>query len=277
MRVRKVVLIMTVTMLSVTLARGARIPGEIPFKLAQGFGIVVQGGIGPLINLNFLVDTGAVPSVLNEKVASRIGVTGVSGSFALLHKNIQAQYVTVDEVHFGSIRAVGLPMVVVDLARFERLLGTRIDAIVGLDILANQSFAIDYNRRTITPRLSGSTQHVMPVEILTFSGAPYWVLPINLGGHIFRVLLDTGANDLALFAGHTSKPDLDPPGEATTRPLRPLPLTMGDMPLKKQLTVVLDEPPGTLQQIDGLLGPTALGITRIEFDWEHRCLRWDAQ
>jgi hypothetical protein len=277
MRVRKVFLIVSATMLSITLARGAGIPGEIPFKLTQGFGIVVKGGIGPLTNLNFLVDTGAVPSVLSEKVASRIGVTGVSGSFALLQKNIQAQYVTVNEVHFGSIRAVGLPMVVVDLARFERLLGIRIDAIIGLDILARQNFGIDYKRRTITPGLSGSPQHVMPVEILTFSGAPYWVLPINLGGHIFRVLLDTGANDLVLFAGHAPKPVTNLGGEATTRLLQPLLLIMGNTPLKKQATYLLDEPPGALRQIDGVLGPTALGITRIEFDWEHRCLRWEAE
>jgi hypothetical protein len=277
MRVRKVFLITTVAMLSVTLARGTGIPGEIPFKLVQGFGIVVQGGIGPLINLNFLVDTGAVPSVLSERVASRVGITGVSGSFALLHKNLQAQYVTVDEVHFGSIRAIGLSMVVVDLARFERLLGIRIDAIIGLDILARQDFGIDYKRRRITPGLSGSAGHVMPVEILTSSGAPYWVLPINLGGHIFRVLLDTGANQLALFAGHAPEPVRDLPGELTTRPLRPLLLTMGDMPRKKQLAVVLDEPAGALHQLDGLLSPTALGITRIEFDWEHQRLRWDTE
>jgi len=152
MRVRKVVLIMTAAMLSVTLARGAGIPAEIPFKLAQGFGIVVQGGIGPLTNLNFLVDTGAVPSVLNQKVASRIGVAGVPGLLAsLMHENMPAQYVTVDEVHFGSIRAFGLPMAMVDLGRFERLLGTRIDAIIGLDILVRQNFSIDYKRRRITP------------------------------------------------------------------------------------------------------------------------------
>jgi hypothetical protein len=277
MRVRKVFLIMTVAMLSVTLARGAGIPGEIPFKLAQGFGIVVQGGIGPLTKLNFLVDTGAVPSVLNEKVASRIGVTGATGSFALVHQNIEAQYVTVDEVHFGSIRAVGLPMVVVDLARFERLLGLRIDAIIGLDILGRQNFTIDYKHRRITLGLSGSARHVMPVEIRIFSGAPYWVLPLNQGGHVFRVLLDTGANHLGLFAGHAPKPVLDLSAAAMTRSPGPLLLTMGDMPLKKQLGVVLDEPPGALQQIDGLLGPTALGITRIEFDWEHQCLRWDAE
>lgn len=277
MRGRKVFLIMTVAMLSVTLARAAGIPREIPFKLAQGFGIVVQGGIGSLTNLNFLVDTGAVPSVLSERVAIRIGIAGVSGSFTLLHKNLQAQYVTVDEVHFGSIRAIGLPMVVVDLARFEQLLGIQIDAIMGLDILARQNFGIDYKRHRITPGLSGSAEHVMPVEILTSSSAPYWVLSIDLGGHIFRVLLDTGANQLALFAGHTPKPLRDLLGEATTRPGRPLLLTMGGMPFNKQLAVVLDEPPRALQQLDGLLGPTALGITRIEFDWEHQCLRWDTE
>jgi predicted aspartyl protease len=286
MIVRRVLLFMSAAILSAALAQGARIPGEVPFKLAQGFGIVVRGGIGPLNNLNFLVDTGAVPSVLSERVASRIGVTGVPGSLALLHKDIEALYVTVDDVHFGSICAVGLPMVVVDLARFERLLGTRIDAIIGLDMLARQSFSIDFKHGKITPGLSGLARHVVPVEICNAAGAPYWVVPITLAGHSFRVLLDTGANDLALFAGQTPKSVLDlrgggsvaarTTGEAT-RPLQPLLLILGDMSLKKQLAVVLDAPPGALQQIDGVLGPTALGITRIEFDLEHKCLRWDAE
>ena len=48
-----------------------------------------------LDNLNFLVDTGAVPSVLSEKAAARIGITGVDGSLALLHEQIQAAYITV--------------------------------------------------------------------------------------------------------------------------------------------------------------------------------------
>ena len=51
MKVRIIFLMVTVAMLSATLARGTRIPGEISFKLAQGFGIVVRGGIGPLNNL----------------------------------------------------------------------------------------------------------------------------------------------------------------------------------------------------------------------------------
>jgi predicted aspartyl protease len=270
MRIHRVVII-TVAMLVANFAQGESPPGEIPFKLAQGFGIVVRGGIGPLTNLNFLVDTGAVPSVLSERVASRIGFTGVPGSFALLNKNMQAQYVTVDEVRLGPIRALYQSMAVVDLARFERLLGTRIDAIVGLDILARQSLSIDYKHGKITLGLSGLARHVLPVEIYALSGAPYWILPITLGGHSFRVLLDTGANELALFAGHI--PNLDGE-EAAARPLR---LFMGGVAVNKPSAVVLDEPPSAFQNIDGVLGPTALRMSRVEFDLEHKCLRWDTE
>jgi hypothetical protein len=73
---------------------------------------------------------------------------------ALLHNNIQVQYVTPDDLHFGSIRANGVAMVVVDLARFERLLGTRIDAIIGLDILGRDS-----------PPILGETDSLVPSQL----------------------------------------------------------------------------------------------------------------
>jgi hypothetical protein len=275
----------TVAILCATLAWGAPHSGEIRFRLAQGFGIIVRGGIGPMDDLNFLLDTGAVPSALSQRVASRIGVKGAAASLTLLDKDIQALYVMVDEVRLGSVRAAGLPMVVVDLTRIEGLLGTRIDAIVGLDILARQNFSIDYKHGRIRLGLSGSPRHEVSAEIHTASGAPYWVLPITLGSQSLSVLLDTGADHLALFAGHTPKPDLaapdiisaKPPGEVTERALRPLPLIMGDMRLREQRALVLKEPSGSLRKIDGVLGPTALGITRIEFDWEHKCLRWNKE
>jgi hypothetical protein len=286
MRHRGVCLIAIAIVLSATLALAAPLPDEIPFRLAQGFGIVVRGGVGSLNDLNFLVDTGAVPSVLSERVASRIGVSGIRRSYALVNKGKEAQYVTVDEVRVGWIRAIGFPMVVVDLTRLERFLGTRIDAILGLDILVRQSFSIDYQRGKITRGISG-LRHVVPAEIYTAAGAPYWVLPITLGGHLFRMLLDTGANDLELFAGHITKPMLaltrgdgiaaSLTGKTDVRALGPLPLVMGDMPPQSQLAVVLEQTPGALPEIDGVLGPAALRITRIELDWEHKCVRWEAE
>jgi hypothetical protein len=283
----KVRLLITALAMGSTLARGAGKPEEIPFKLVQGFGIVVRGDIGSLHDMNFFVDTGAVPSVLGQRAASQLGIRGARGSLTLLNKDSQAEYVSVDKVRLGWIRADRLPMVVVDLAHLEQRLGMRIDAFVGLDLFAGQDFSIDYKHRTIARGLSGLARHSVEVETFSASGAPYWVVPISLGGVEFRVLLDTGANDLGLFAPRDSKPFKVVRGEAIAHDsavgeqkafaMPPMNLVLNDGKFKNQVAVMLGEAPGALREIDGVLGPTALGITRIELDWEQKCLRWDTQ
>jgi len=283
----KIRLLITSLVVTPTLARGANTPGEIPFKLAQGFGIVVRGEIGSMRDLNFLLDTGAVPSVLGQRAASQIGTRGALGSLTLLNKDSQAQYVSVDDVQLGWIRSAHLPMVVVDLAHLEQRLGTTIDAIIGLDVFAGQDISIDYRHRKITRGLSGQTRHMVPVETFSAAGAPYWVLPISLEGQKFRVLLDTGANDLGLFTPQASNPfkllrsetitHNNAAGKEKVLALPAMTLVLSDAKFKNQVAVVLGEPPGALREIDGVLGPTALGITRIELDWGAKCLRWDTQ
>jgi len=273
--------------LNSTFARGADKPGELPFKLVQGFGIVVRGEIGFTKDLNFLLDTGAVPSVLGQRAAAQMGIWGERGSLTLLNKESQAEYATVNEVQFGWIRAARLPMVVVELAHLERRLGTRIDAIIGLDMLVGQDISIDYKHRKITRGLSGLARHSVDVETLTASGAPYWVVPISLGGVGFRVLLDTGANDLGLFTPRDPKlfkfvrsemiAHDSAVGEQKAFAMPPMMLALSDGKFKNQVAITLGEAPGALREIDGVLGPTALGITRIELDWEQKCLRWDTQ
>jgi predicted aspartyl protease len=283
----KIRLLITALVVFPTLARGANPPEEIPFKLAQGFGIVVRGEIGSLRDLNFLLDTGAVPSVLGQRAAPQIGTRGALGSLTLLDKDSQAQYVAVDEVQLGWIRAAQLPMVVVDLAHLEHLLGTRIDAIIGLDMLAGQDITIDYRHRKITRGLSGQARHAVPVETFSAAGAPYWVIPISLGGEKYRMLLDTGANDVGLYAQHAPKAIASAGngtiahGSATRETkaiaLPPMTLVLSGATFKNQLAVVVGEPLGAVREFDGVLGPTALGITRIELDWGAKCLRWDTQ
>jgi hypothetical protein len=176
-------------------------------------------------------------------------------------------------------------MVVVDLAHLEQRLGTRIDAIIGLDLFVGQNISIDYKHRTITRGLSGLARHSINVETFSAAGAPYWVVPISLGGATFRVLLDTGANDVALFAPRASTlfrrvsnqmmAHESAAGDQNATTLPPMTLVLSDAKFKNQSAVVVGEAPGALREIDGVLGPTALGITRIELDWEQQCLRWD--
>jgi predicted aspartyl protease len=281
----KVRLLITVLAMGSTLARGADKPEEIPFKLVQGFGIVVRGDIGSLHDMNFFVDTGAVPSVLGQRAASQLGIRGARGSLTLLNKDSQAEYVSVDKVRLGWIRADRLPMVVVDLAHLEQRLGMRIDAFVGLDLFAGQDFSIDYKHRTIARGLSGLARHSVEVETFSASGAPYWVVPISLGGATLRVLLDTGANNVTLFAPRASTlfkrvsnqkiAFQSAAGEQSAITLSPMTLVLSDAKFQNQSAIVVGEAPDALPEIDGVLGPTVLGITRIEFDWEQKCLRWD--
>ncbi len=267
--------------------RGTNERDEVPFKLVQGFAIVIRGEIGSVHDLDFLLDTGAVPSVLGQRTASQMGIRGALGSLTLLNKDSQAEYVTVEEVQLGWIRAARLPMVVVDLAHLAQRLGTRIDAIIGLSAFAGQDISIDYKHRKITRGLSGLAQHSVAVATFSAAAALYWVLPITLGGEGFRVLLDTGANDLGLFAPRTSRSlklvmnetiaHESATGEQRAIALPPMTLVLSDGKFKNQSAVVVGEPPAALREIDGVLGPTALGITRIELDWKQKCLRWDTQ
>ena len=281
----KVGLTLSAVVLATALAYGAQVPDEVPFNLVRDFAIVVQGGIGQLNNLNFLIDTGAVPSVISERIAAQIGVSGPEGSLALLDQAIEAQYVTVADVHFGAIRTAQLPAVVVDLAQFEHLLGIRIDAIIGLGVLEGQSLRIDYRHRKIALGRSDRTLHVIPAEIHIVSGASYWVVPISMGGHTWRMLLDTGANSLVLFSRQTRELALVPSrkpttlsttGEATLA-LESLPVVIGDKTFHTKPVFVTRKPRGALYDIDGVLGPAALGMSLIELDWEHGCLRWQTE
>ena len=64
-------------------------------------------------------------------------------------------------------------------------------------------------------------------------------------------------------------------GEAETRILALQELTIGDLHFKEQQVAVLPDPPNALRDIDGVMGPAALRITRLELDWEHKCIRWE--
>jgi predicted aspartyl protease len=283
----KICFLIMVLAVTSTQVRGTDKPDEISFKLVQGFGIVIRGEIGATRDMNFLLDTGAVPSVLSQRAAARMGVRGVMGSLTVLNQESQSEYVNVDEVRLGWIHAAHLPMMVVELAHLEQRLGTRIDAIVGLDFFAGQDISIDYSHRKITRGLSGQARHAIPVEVYSVGGAPYWVLPVSLDGKALRLLLDTGANDLGLFAPHAKRTfklvssesiaHSSAAGEGKAMVLPSMTLVMSDGKFKNQMAVVLGEPPDALLEIDGVLGPMALGITRIELDWGQKCLRWDTR
>jgi predicted aspartyl protease len=122
----------------------------VTFQLSAGYLIVVEGRLGNLSKLRFVLDTGATRSVVDRKVADRLRVPHQKGqrevfSFDKTFKVEQAEF---HDVQFGPVRLANLSMLVDDLGRFSEF-GSKADVLIGIDLLRMRNFAIDYDSRKV--------------------------------------------------------------------------------------------------------------------------------
>jgi predicted aspartyl protease len=256
-------------------------PAEIAFKLYGGFAIVVRGAIGNQENLNFLVDTGAVPSVVHQRLARKLNLSGPRGEIAVVNQRHSVERVTLPPVRLGHLLFPSVSVVVLDLAPIEKRLGLRLDGVVSLDILGGQDFAIDYRLRQILIGAATATGEAIPFELRTEGGAPYVVVQMEMDSHIVRLLLDTGADGLTLFAARVqgltvawqrsgARKDVNAGGEYAVERVQLPDIRLGGMKRGKQQATMVETATSTLRDFDGMLGPTSLGITRLAFDFRSK-------
>ena len=101
-----------------------------------------KGSIGHLNGLNLLIDTGTIPSVVDTRIARKLQLQTASTHLSFGQQvSIRA---LLDGLSIGALQSGPVPAGVSDLSYLRRV---RVDAIVGLDVLARRSFSIDY--RTI--------------------------------------------------------------------------------------------------------------------------------
>jgi hypothetical protein len=246
---------------------------EVPFKLYQRHLVVAKGDIGPLNALNLLIDTGTIPSVIDVRIARKLRLQTESSTLVAFGQQVRIQSTVFDGFRIGSLESGPVPVGVGDLAYLE---GVRIDAIVGLDVLARTSFSIDYRTRVLRFGPVGRDDTAVPLEIIW----PFVTVRMTIAGEQVRLLVDTGSSDLVLFKGRMPVALSSPPwrGDKTvqyasgvTRLQRlelPQP-SLGAHTWEKlpawALHAVLDGyPPG----IDGVLGVLAAGCQRVTFNFE---------
>ena len=262
---------------------------KIPFKLYGGYTIVARGSIAGLNHLNFIIDTGAVPSVVDLKVARKLRLQGQVEPLSLFSQTIETRRVTLPGLELGPIDTGPLQVIVGDLASFESRLGVRVDGMIGLDVLARQDFVVDYESGTIAfgtapgnargPLDPAGTS--VPFEL----GPGYAVVSLDVEGHPYRLMVDTGARSLILFAPRVrdrlaglhklSERIIGNAGGtfALTEVVLPE-ASLGTVHLNAQRVALMEGEAPTGVDLDGLLGVRSLGVRRLGFDFEHRTITW---
>src|SRR5204863_4026600 len=109
----------------------AQAPVKLPIRLYWAYLAVVEVSIGNVQKLNFLVDTGAYPSVVDRKIAHNLGLAEQPGRVNLSNKSVQTRLVVLPSLVLGRIHAESRPVLTQDLSSCQNAPGHTVDASVG--------------------------------------------------------------------------------------------------------------------------------------------------
>jgi hypothetical protein len=252
---------------------------EIPFTLCQGYLIVVEGRLGSLEHQSLLIDTGTSPSMIDRKVAVKLGLNGIRGDISTFSKTVPADQVTLADFRVGPLRRQDLNVMVADFTKVEKGVGMHIDGIVGLDVLSSASFTIDFGKRRISFQPSRE-RHSVPFSV----SDQFLRVDLNTGNKQLHLLLDTGTPHLILF--NRALHDLDynwiaknavgsnlSGGGFYASIVLPEAWLGPENVGPQRVTVVANES-GADKDYDGLMGVSLLRPKRLSFDFDRQILAW---
>jgi hypothetical protein len=254
---------------------------KLPFRLHWGYLVIVQGSIGDLHNLNFLIDTGASPSVVDLKISRSLGLAAQPARVTVSGASLPAQLVVLPSILLGPIRVESLPVLTQDLSFFQKAIGSKVDAIAGLDILRKSNFTINY--RT-------SEMIFGPVEGLRFSASfetdtPVVTIRVQSLDQQFRLVVDTGGPDLMLlqsrllgtpaFESLGMEKVSDVSGSFQRKRVRIPDVYLGKEKIGSQIAFILEDRKDEGDNFDGVLGVRGAKFQKIAFDFTNRTFSWD--
>lgn len=256
-------------------------PAKLTIKVYWGYLVIVQGSIGDVQKLNFLVDTGAYPSVIDQKIAHRLGLVAQPGRVNLSNKSVQTNLAVLPSLRLGPVRIESLPVLTEDLSFLQKAVGYKVDGIVGLDVLRKSSFTINYRSHEM---IFG------PVEGLTFStpfetDMPVVTIGIGFQNRKLRLVVDSGGPDLMLFQSRIPDPigfqalgvekATDTGGTLQRKKVHIAQVYLGKESIGEQIAFVVDDRKDDGDNFDGVLGVRGPQFWKIAFDFEHRRFSWE--
>jgi predicted aspartyl protease len=249
----------------------------IPFQLASNFLVVVQGQVGELEGLRFILDTGASYTVIDRKVADQLKLRRRPGKIHNFDRDVAVERAEVPNLRVGPLQTGTFGVLVAKLGDYSEF-AENVDGILGLDVLGrSKKLFIDYEKRTVSWELPDVEAGGRPVPtVLT--------IPFVVQGFTMHLVIDTGLQGIVLYKDRLQRglPTLRTEGEATEVGMGRLQTTQVKLPGVRLVgqeavaTVFLtdERDTGNLPGVDGYLGISALKAKRVEFDFAARILRW---
>ena len=268
----------SIPVLSQSLAADLPQESSARFELFHDYLIVLQGRVGPLRGLNFLLDTGANPSVLDRHLAAKLHLASVPTEIAVLQGTTRGAMSLLPNLQVGPVTRSNFPVLVEDLGFIQKVVPVRLDGIIGLDVLGQTPFVIDYASHVIH---FGSANLPSSVPLQINQGLA--MLAARVNDRPVELLLDTGAPSLILFRAPA-------PAEAQTRlvssgsigdhndqVLHLSSLTLGPAMIRRPSALLVSTQADAGHSFAGILSPAGLGFRQIGIDLRRGELRFSME
>ena len=253
---------------------------ELPFVLRDGYLIVVEGRIGRKRRVRLAVDTGATYSVLRSDIASGHVFTHRTIRVVNLDRVVTQEGVDVADFQLGPIRVPHLLMMTSALSYLAEA-DPDLDGIVGLDVLRQSNFTIDFGRGRIVFGATPAFRSSVAME-----DQSYLAVDIQMLKRPVRLVLDTGVRCILLYRDRMGDrlPDLrieqrirgtSFSGSASLDVVTLPPLELNGTALQRKAVLLRNSPQGFLPELDGYFSVVSLGARRLSFDFEKKMFSWE--
>jgi predicted aspartyl protease len=253
----------------------------LPFRLASGYLIQVEGRIGDQTHLKFILDTGTTISMVDQRIAEKLKLDSRTAKSFNFDRNLKWETATVPEVQFGPVRAANVAVLVGDLARYSEF-ARKADAIIGMDLLNLSNLTVDFGAGNLIFDLVAPQTYLAGGDPMT----KCLVVELQVQDRPVHLIVDTGLQGILLYEERLRK---TVPGLRTAGSIKNA--TMGGRMQVKQATLpdvvfgkrnrevpvlFLPSPAAdTLPGIDGIVGIAALQARRVHFDFYGKTLSWE--
>jgi predicted aspartyl protease len=255
----------------------------MPFQLHRGYLIVVEGRVGTLSGLKFMLDTGVTYSILDTKIAGSLNLSVLRHPRHVVNydKRVSIESATIPEVQFGPVRARNVEMFIADLNTLSDF-ARGADALIGVDLLQLNNLTFDYDtRRVLFSPIDHNIQGTqMRPEPTCFT------VRVQVQGHPVHLILDSGLEGVLLYEdrirAHVPGLRMEPGAKKVTigRRMNAKLVTLPEMRLGPTVmdgrVLLIKGPPGNmLEGIDGYIGIAPFHPARIALNFASKTLRWD--